>query len=188
MEEIIDYKGYKINIKQYTSPDDPRSWDNMCSMYCVHRRYNLGDKNFSSSAELMDAIGNLEDCIHLPLYLYDHSGITMNTTGFSCQWDSGQVGIIFITKEKAMKEFGWDSLDEERIQRIKDIMVADVDLYDTFIRGDVYGYEVENPDGVEIDSCWGYYGYNHEESGLIENAKSAIDFYINSNLSSGSNI
>lgn len=30
----------------------------------------------------------------LPLYLYDHSGITMNTTGFSCPWDSGQVGWI----------------------------------------------------------------------------------------------
>ena len=26
-----------------------------------------------------------------PLYLYDHGGITMNTTGFSCSWDSGQV-------------------------------------------------------------------------------------------------
>ena len=23
----------------------------------------------------------------LPLYLYDHSGITMNTSGFSCPWD-----------------------------------------------------------------------------------------------------
>ena len=32
----------------------------------------------------------------LPLYLYDHSGITMNTTGFSCPWDSGQVGCCLL--------------------------------------------------------------------------------------------
>ena len=42
----------------------------------------------------------------LPLYLYDHSGITMNTTGFSCPWDSGQVGWIYASKEDALREFG----------------------------------------------------------------------------------
>ena len=184
MEESIDYKGYKIKILQDIDAMGPREWDNMTSMYCVHRRYNLGDKNFQSSAELMDDIGNLEDCIHLPLYLYDHSGITMNTTGFSCQWDSGQVGLIFITKEKAMKEFGWDSLDEEKIQRIKDIMVSDVQVYDDYIRGDVYGYKIENAEGEEIDSCWGYYGYDHETSGLMESAKGAIDYHIESSIKS----
>jgi len=42
--------------------------------------------------------------IMLPLYLYDHSGITMSTGKFSCPWDSGQVGWIYCTIEKAMEE------------------------------------------------------------------------------------
>lgn len=50
-----------------------------------------------------------EKYIVLPLYLYDHSGITMNTTGFSCPWDSGQVGWIYASKEDALKEFGGKS-------------------------------------------------------------------------------
>ena len=42
--------------------------------------------------------------IILPLYLYDHSGISMKTTPFSCQWDSGQVGWIYVEKKKCLQE------------------------------------------------------------------------------------
>ena len=47
------------------------------------------------------------DYILLPLYLYDHSGITMNTTGFSCSWDSGQVGFIYASKARFKEETGY---------------------------------------------------------------------------------
>jgi len=45
----------------------------------------------------------------LPLYLYDHSGITMSTGSFvgrapNADWDSGQVGFIYMDKETAMKD------------------------------------------------------------------------------------
>lgn len=37
--------------------------------------------------------------IFMPLFLYDHSGITMNTCGYSCRWDSGQVGYIYTDRK-----------------------------------------------------------------------------------------
>lgn len=40
----------------------------------------------------------------LPLFLYDHSGITMSTGPFHCPWDSGQVGFIYMTYEKFFDE------------------------------------------------------------------------------------
>ena len=43
--------------------------------------------------------------IWLPIYKYDHGGITYNTTGFSCSFDSGQVGHIFEEKKNIKKEF-----------------------------------------------------------------------------------
>ena len=32
----------------------------------------------------------------LPLYLYDHSGLTMSTNDFGDRWDSGCVGFIYM--------------------------------------------------------------------------------------------
>lgn len=40
-----------------------------------------------------------DELIILPLYLYDHGGITIKTNPFSCPWDSGQVGWIYAIKE-----------------------------------------------------------------------------------------
>jgi hypothetical protein len=45
------------------------------------------------------------DCI-LPVYLYDHSGLTINTTGFTCPWDSGQIGWIYASHEQVKAEYG----------------------------------------------------------------------------------
>lgn len=85
------------------------------TMVCAHRRYELGDEqaqNLDSyrgwAAWLIGEIGRPdEDIVALPLYLYDHSGITMNTTGFHCPWDSGQVGWIYATKQKFLDETGY---------------------------------------------------------------------------------
>jgi len=57
--------------------------------------------------------------IILPLYLYDHSGITMNTTGFSCGWDSGQVGYIVMSYEKIRKEYNWKNITKKRRTQIE---------------------------------------------------------------------
>ena len=40
----------------------------------------------------------------LPVYLLDHSGLAMSTTDFNDRWDSGQVGIIFVSFDKIREE------------------------------------------------------------------------------------
>ena len=88
----------------------------------------------------------------LPLFLYDHSGITMSTGSFSCPWDSGQVGWIYISIEKAASE-GWKTPE----QAYK-AMQAEVEEYDHYLTGQCYGYVVEDADGEGVDSCWGFLG------------------------------
>jgi len=55
-----------------------------------------------------------------------------------------------------------------------------VDLYSAWAWGDVYGVSAIHALGEEIDdgSCWGFYGRDHEESGLLEHARDAIDYHI----------
>lgn len=91
----------------------------------------------------------------LPLYLYDHSGITINTTGFSCPWDSGQIGWIYASNDKIKKEYG--EVMPETIQKAISLMMAEVKEFDCYLTGQCYGFQFFE-DGKETDSCWGFLG------------------------------
>ena len=68
------------------------------------------------------------------------------------------------------------------------IMQSAVDLYSAWAWGDVYGVsaiyapnpddEDEHGDELPDGSCWGFYGSDHEKSGLMEHARSIIDGHI----------
>lgn len=106
----------------------------------------------------------------LPLYLYDHSGITMNTTGFSDAWDTSNMGCICMTK-KQYKEAGFD--EAEWPAKAYEIMKQDVETYDQFLTGEVYGYQVfeKDEDGNWIegdDFCWGFFGSDILANGITD--------------------
>ena len=112
--------------------------------------------------------------VMLPLYLYDHSGITMSTGSFDCKWDSGQVGWIICDKKTIDAHFDGDR------DKAEDALRADVKVYDQYLTGDVYGYVVEERDTVDCPccdrpfewaqtaSCWGFYGDNVRENGMAD--------------------
>lgn len=59
--------------------------------------------------EIMRACNKYGDVAIMPLFLYDHGGLTMSTSSFvgrahHAEWDSGQVGYIYLDKATAMKE------------------------------------------------------------------------------------
>lgn len=121
--------------------------------------------------------------VMLPLYLYDHSGITMSTGSFSCPWDSGQVGYIYMTREQIERDYGWKLLTKARVKKILSCLKEEVETYDHYLTGNVFGYEVKDPHDADdtLDSCWSYYGYDHEANGLLEAAQGAVDYHIASN-------
>ena len=89
-EEVVG--NYKIKIIPDSEPMNPREeFDHLGTMICFHRRYTLGDKHNMSLEEAQEFFYGSKDVIGLPLFLYDHSGITMSTSVFSCPWDSVQV-------------------------------------------------------------------------------------------------
>jgi hypothetical protein len=148
----------KITIERDPSPSNPREeFDNLGTMICFHGKYKLGDKH-EMSREEAQTFQKRKDIIALPLYLYDHSGITIKTTSFNDHWDSGCVGFIYITKEKARKEYDWKVITKERRAKIEEYLRAEVKIYDQFLVGDVWGFETDD------DSSWGFYGDYQDKS------------------------
>jgi len=179
---------YLIEVKQDMSPESPRDFDNLGTMVCFHRRYTLGDEHdynsddYSGWDEQLKVISKNEDvCVILPLYLYDHSGITMNTTGFSCGWDSGQVGWIFVSKKKVRKEYSVKRINKKLKERITGYLINEVKTYDQYLTGEVYGYKISkitkcdlgHEHTEELDSCCGFYG----EEECLKEAEGIVEYY-----------
>jgi hypothetical protein len=157
MFDPYEYNGCTITISVDDDAPSPRTdYDNLGTMVCCHSRYNLGDKQYSLSD--MHSVPEFGDnAISLPLFLYDHSGLSMNTTGFSCPWDSGQVGYIIVSRERLDEEYDGDYTDEE----IYDMLRDEVDLYNQYISGEVYGHIIDFEGVDSPESCWGFYGYDY---------------------------
>ena len=173
--QTIEYKDCKIFIQIDSDPLNPREDENLGKMLCRHTRYNLGDDYMADREEVLDILeGRRKDVVALPLYLYDHGNITMNTTGFSCPWDSGMVGCIFSTYEKIRETYGVKRITKSMIEKVKDSLRAEVKYYDDYLQGNVYGYTIEK-DGEDLgESCWGYVGDDGMEE-AIHQAKSIVD-------------
>lgn len=165
MEKVIGK--YTVKVVRDDNPISPREDDNLGKMVCFHKRYNLGDKhdynfhNYDSWDKMKSSIIRDENVsVILPLYLYDHSGITMNTTGFSCPWDSGQVGFVFVSKNDVHKEYGVKRISKKLREKVTKLLIGEVDTYDKYLTGDVYGYEITDENDDVIESCWGFYDEN----------------------------
>lgn len=234
---------YTLKIEQSDYAEDPREWDNICTMTCWHRNYDLGDKhNFENPDEFMQhlyldvtgkhwcdehenddwqdiykALKETNLVLIKAINMYDHSGITVSTSNdypYNDYWDAGIVGFIYVTKKTIFKEgcslLAKDENDnpiriehkhdgapstyslqtipttEENWKEVADYYLeSEMETYDQYLRGDVYGYELttkvirqdkcphcgeiirEYEDEEFVDSCWGFYGDCLEENGIL---------------------
>lgn len=69
-----------------------------------------------------------------------------------------------------LKEFSAKRFTKSLKNKALIIAQGEVETYDQFLRGEVYGYKIDN----NGDSCWGFYG--QEE--CLEEAKSTVDWMV----------
>jgi len=182
------YQGHTIKIYHDPDAESPRAWSNLGTLICWHRSYRLGDSHEFESPEAflrdladvsdhsdlsMDQLRDRADrkAVQLPAFLYDHSGLAMNTIGFHCPWDSGQIGYVYATLEAIRKEFGVKRVTKALRDKAKDILRGEIVSYDAYLGGRVYGYIIER-DGEEVDACWGFVG--DYELGCLPEARHAV--------------
>ena len=100
--------------------------------------------------------------VSLPLWLYDHSGITISCGDreypYNDRWDSSAVGWIVYAKQK--------NDDEDWREKAFARMRAEVKEYDQYLQGEVYGITLyEN--GREVNNCWDFYGDDLTQNGIL---------------------
>ncbi len=184
-----EYKGFIIEIRPDQDPMNPREdCDNLGTMVCFHRRYTLGDKHqirhedYAGWDQMREQAieGDLKAVVVLPLYLYDHGGITMRTGSFGDRWDSGCVGFIYTTEADILKWYGKKKMTPALLKKAEACLEAEVKVYDQFLTGDIYGYTILDEEGEDPDyatygsnSCWGYFG----EDECLKEARACADVF-----------
>lgn len=175
---------YNIQVKRDEDPISPRDWDNLGVMVFLHSRYSLGDKHdynansFSGWDELEKELVKEEDVVViLPVYMFDHSGITISCSRERFRvcdpqgWDHGQIGFIFARRTDVRNEYSKKRISKQILKKVEDVLVSEVNTYDQYLTGDVWGYVIEDDDGNHIDSCWGFFGYDYckqEAASVVE--------------------
>ena len=183
-----NYKNHEIELFQDTVPPYCREeFDNLGKIVCLSRGGgSIGDKHefkmnmFKGWEDFKNHLIKKEKAaIILPVYMLDHSGISLSTTPFNDPWDSGQIGYIYATREDTLCTFGkWPLLSRRVLtktlrERATEILKCEVKALDQYLNGDVWGFCITGPGEEPLDSCSGFYGKEY----CKEEAQNLVDFH-----------
>lgn len=169
-------------------PNPRRDYDPLATFVCDHKSYDLGDTNLKkltgydvpgflgTEAHVMDSIESHIRKHHgavvfVWLGLLDHSGLHIYEGGGASPfdpggWDSGTIGFAFVSRETVIYEYGEDTAETR--ETALSALRGEIETYDMYMRGDVYGYQVVDDDEEVVDSLWGIYGYQNALKELEE--------------------
>lgn len=161
-----DYKLFDVEAERYAGL---RGWlDHINSEYNV-LPMDIADYDDEEKAEQRVAKWIDKNLFVLEVYVYEHGGITMNTGGYSCPWDSGMAGFIYSDKKRACELAGTKRMSKKVEKRIYEAMENHIKYCDELVRGEVYSFVWEH------GGCGGFVG-DYDE--MVEEAKAEIDYYI----------
>lgn len=168
----IAYKSrnYKLGEEVISDPID---WLAEKIGWSLSRVYKLAKKNnwryYSDEVKNYLEVIFFEKFIALPVYKYEHSGISIATSPFGCRWDSGQVGYIYTTKAVIKDIMCLSKVTKKDIEKAIASMEAEIKYFNEYIQGENFGFIVEDEDENELESCWGFIGDDFEKNGMIDN-------------------
>lgn len=173
----------RVVVRQDTDAESPSGFDNLGTItYCRWARNILGTKavNLEEHDRIEREIekGTL---IGIPVFAYIHGGVALQAAEanpFHCRWDSGQSGWVYTEPEKACRWFGWKRMSKRRLEKVLDVLKAEVQTLSQYLNGEVYRFEVQAlEEGAwnYMEGCGGYYSEDEAMAEGVRVAKAYIE-------------
>lgn len=187
--------GFTAEIVQDQSGDtcgDPRDADNLGKIVHWHQRYTIAsdaervdDDRFRSITHIERFLGIVEQAVCIvPLGMVDHSGVTFyaGSGSHACDaggWDSGQVGFVYTTAERVRELCGeypykprdFDGTADEWLRKQ---LVSEIRALAAYAEGNVFFHRITNPEGEEVDSCYGYLAVSGDGDDGLDDLRSEV--------------
>jgi hypothetical protein len=169
-----EQKHYLVQVVPDYGASNPREEYDPIWTWATTRGANYSDKGAMDPDEWLGmGKAEREKYLAFPLGLLRHSGDTLYVGSgghWSDQagWDSGCVGVAYVTKEQALREWGsvWKNgelvrqgkrLSRRARERALRSLQAEVKEMNMFLHGEVCGVIATCLETENSDSCWGYY-------------------------------
>jgi hypothetical protein len=172
-------KRYVVQVVRDRDVENPRLYFDHAWTWATTRGAGYSDKGAMSLSAWDDMDKEeREQYLCYPLGLYRHGGDHVYVGGgaYLDAWDSGQMGVAYITKEEALAAFGGRGKIGESFKPAKRLtkqvrekalagLKSEVEEMNCFLHGDVYGVIVTDFDLEDDESCWGFYCADDKEIG-----------------------
>lgn len=186
----ISEKTYVVKISVDDSPEDPRrdiggslgtfwTWESRYRSPDEHTRKTprdgmedillscMPETRLVSSLDIWDDAKLRKEAekyaIILDVYKYEHSGVAYSTGPFSCQWDSGQVGWIWVSKTDVKREYSVSVISKKVREKAIAVLEAEVETWSQYANGDVFYVSIEDENEDVLESLGGIYGHDEAE-------------------------
>lgn len=131
----------------------------------------------SEVAKVLETIGRF--AYIMPVYAYEHDGITLPTGRFADMWDSGQIGWIAIRKADFTHEY-LSKKDRRlnakaRATKAESMLQGWIKTIDQYLTGECYGFKVTDKHGEVVNSCFGFLGSDLETNGILDHVGLTIE-------------
>lgn len=172
--KILNVTCDEIHTHSDNWQDDTPKW--FTDTYALRQAFDVAFDNLNAG-ESMTAAHELYKLMGIPSLL-------TTSTGYS-QGDWAE--LLIVATPQAQMSWGTDITMDNADEMLR----PQADLYGYWAWGDIYGYvimeRIDDPkdinaaeewEEIEYGSCWGFYGPDHDKSGLEESATNAIDTHL----------
>jgi len=172
--KTVNHKGLAIKIFQDWDSQSPDEWgdDNLFLVH-YHRDFEIRRDDIILKDELIAWYNgekiDIEKKYHFFLtkaYIHSRVVLALEESGIMFpdeRWDVSWCGCVLVSKKEARTKKKAYKLAEGLIKSWNDCL-----------SGNVYGYIIEDKEGNNLSSCWGFYG-DIEESGILSEAKAEAE-------------
>jgi hypothetical protein len=172
-----------LKIMLYEDNDqNPRRDFDQVSTIITDKHYDFSDVQVSSEEELKEWKEQNDVVLTFPLNCYEHSGVSLSISNgypYNDQWDAGQIGEVVVTRKSMKEMWGISYLTKKNTEMLTNAVEAEIEQLTQWLNGEVYGYQLfetktcnlNETHEEEIDSCWGFYGYDPETNGISDDIK-----------------
>jgi hypothetical protein len=157
IEKITD-GGLTLRLEHDSDVESPRGYQES-TFFGFHNRVVSPDPAPARDPETAARIATRSQNICLPVWMYDHGARVYQaaeSNPFTCRWDSGLFGFIYISRADARKRHAISRITKGYLAKIKADLAQEVATYSQWANGEFYRWYIENEEGDCIDSCGGY--------------------------------